>query len=605
MYGNPPDLPQLGRLGDCDRRELCIRKLLYRAYADLGCSQHIIELGASRSHRWRQQLTLLRLAFGGRAWWLYGTLIHPKVILYAAQCGVGSKTVKFGEDAGSEERSVATTICEKHPDWLNSAGSYGDGTELHHVLLAARRNVVRWRPLSGAPKMHSNPNSRQRLQYFIPPRTRRQSIDALFCMWGAVSYCYMTRAVIAACLRRSILVLPMSACTVGGSVETASDWSGSNATEPDDGASSGEGSPVDETPGETDDGSCDDIEYPLADMAGYRGEESGGSSDDEGWCVPHERTPACCKQPALALEELFCPSGISHVETVVSAAEFIFVSGYSASGRLSVFRVDPDSGEYEKLDDPPGSVTASDGDIVYFLVWPNMLHSIDANSLEPGPIIRLGDEGYNAIGFTDEHLYIYGGAGISRMPKDGGETEVLAEFEDSGTGGMSVADDGVYWSEFTDGGIALRRMDFDGKHVEKIFYEPISGNWGSYPHVIGDDLFMPISSSCGDPYEEWDVLRVSGDGSSTTVVTENVRHYSFETTEDAVFNVVELDELGDAPGLQFAIRHDIARDCVEVLQQVELSGTEFFSLFPAGGAVYVHTSTIDSACLYVFREAVD
>jgi MYXO-CTERM domain-containing protein len=44
------------------------------------------------------------------------TLIHPEVILYAAHCGGGNKTARFGNDAGGDF-NVGTQYCRTYPDY--------------------------------------------------------------------------------------------------------------------------------------------------------------------------------------------------------------------------------------------------------------------------------------------------------------------------------------------------------------------------------------------------------------------------------------------------------------------------------------------------------
>lgn len=45
-----------------------------------------------------------------------GALIHPLIVAYAAHCGQSYSAVRFGEDAGSPGRTVATAGCTAHPD---------------------------------------------------------------------------------------------------------------------------------------------------------------------------------------------------------------------------------------------------------------------------------------------------------------------------------------------------------------------------------------------------------------------------------------------------------------------------------------------------------
>lgn len=49
-----------------------------------------------------------------------GTLIHPRVVVYAAHCGGTSKTIHFGEDALAPARSVTTTDCQAYADYAGA-----------------------------------------------------------------------------------------------------------------------------------------------------------------------------------------------------------------------------------------------------------------------------------------------------------------------------------------------------------------------------------------------------------------------------------------------------------------------------------------------------
>lgn len=46
-----------------------------------------------------------------------GTLIHPELVVYAAHCGAGNKTIRFGESAFGGGRSVGTAFCETNPEY--------------------------------------------------------------------------------------------------------------------------------------------------------------------------------------------------------------------------------------------------------------------------------------------------------------------------------------------------------------------------------------------------------------------------------------------------------------------------------------------------------
>ncbi len=48
-----------------------------------------------------------------------GTLIHPEVVLYAAHCGGGNKTIGFGQEIGpNASQSVGVKFCETNPEYL-------------------------------------------------------------------------------------------------------------------------------------------------------------------------------------------------------------------------------------------------------------------------------------------------------------------------------------------------------------------------------------------------------------------------------------------------------------------------------------------------------
>ncbi len=46
-----------------------------------------------------------------------GTLIHPRVVMFAAHCGGGDKTILFGEDIGSPPKSAKSELCMTNPDY--------------------------------------------------------------------------------------------------------------------------------------------------------------------------------------------------------------------------------------------------------------------------------------------------------------------------------------------------------------------------------------------------------------------------------------------------------------------------------------------------------
>jgi len=51
-----------------------------------------------------------------------GTLVHPELVIYAAHCGAGNKTITFGESTNSLTR-VGTTQCMTNPDYNDAQGT--------------------------------------------------------------------------------------------------------------------------------------------------------------------------------------------------------------------------------------------------------------------------------------------------------------------------------------------------------------------------------------------------------------------------------------------------------------------------------------------------
>ncbi len=62
-----------------------------------------------------------------------GTLIHPRVVVYAAHCGAGLKTIRFGEQAWTGGRTVAVERCAAYP---NYAGATDQGRDWAYCILA-------------------------------------------------------------------------------------------------------------------------------------------------------------------------------------------------------------------------------------------------------------------------------------------------------------------------------------------------------------------------------------------------------------------------------------------------------------------------------------
>jgi len=61
-----------------------------------------------------------------------GTLVHPRVVVYAQHCGAQYREVRFGESASRADRIVPTERCEVHPT-LNMDGA---GTDIAYCVLA-------------------------------------------------------------------------------------------------------------------------------------------------------------------------------------------------------------------------------------------------------------------------------------------------------------------------------------------------------------------------------------------------------------------------------------------------------------------------------------
>lgn len=55
-----------------------------------------------------------------------GSLVHPRVVVYAAHCGGGNKTIRFAEDSGSGGVSRQTTRCEVNPEYDGTTDQAAD-----------------------------------------------------------------------------------------------------------------------------------------------------------------------------------------------------------------------------------------------------------------------------------------------------------------------------------------------------------------------------------------------------------------------------------------------------------------------------------------------
>jgi hypothetical protein len=74
-----------------------------------------------------------------------GTLVHRRLVLYAAHCGTAMSEVRFGVDAARPERTVATDFCNAYP-----SATLGDGSDLAYCVLAEDvRDVQPARLLAG------------------------------------------------------------------------------------------------------------------------------------------------------------------------------------------------------------------------------------------------------------------------------------------------------------------------------------------------------------------------------------------------------------------------------------------------------------------------
>lgn len=60
-----------------------------------------------------------------------GTLVHPRLVLYAEHCGTAIEAVRFGTRSDAPERVVPTSVCRGYP-----GARLGDGTDLAFCVLA-------------------------------------------------------------------------------------------------------------------------------------------------------------------------------------------------------------------------------------------------------------------------------------------------------------------------------------------------------------------------------------------------------------------------------------------------------------------------------------
>jgi hypothetical protein len=75
-----------------------------------------------------------------------GTLIHPRVVVYAAHCGGGLKTIRFGEDAWAGGRTVEVESCRAYPGY---AGATDQGHDWAYCVLAEPVDLPVAPPLFG------------------------------------------------------------------------------------------------------------------------------------------------------------------------------------------------------------------------------------------------------------------------------------------------------------------------------------------------------------------------------------------------------------------------------------------------------------------------
>lgn len=67
-----------------------------------------------------------------------GTLVHPQVVIYAAHCGAGYNSIRFGESIdGGPGRTVATQFCSTYP-----GGGPGNGRDFALCVLAEPQNDI-------------------------------------------------------------------------------------------------------------------------------------------------------------------------------------------------------------------------------------------------------------------------------------------------------------------------------------------------------------------------------------------------------------------------------------------------------------------------------
>ncbi|NJK31144.1 MAG: trypsin-like serine protease [Deltaproteobacteria bacterium] len=77
-----------------------------------------------------------------------GTLIHPQLVVYAAHCGAGNKTIRFGESAFAGGRTEKPQFCMTNPDYL------GTNDQGHDWAFCKLQNPVTDLPIT--PPLHGD-----------------------------------------------------------------------------------------------------------------------------------------------------------------------------------------------------------------------------------------------------------------------------------------------------------------------------------------------------------------------------------------------------------------------------------------------------------------
>lgn len=148
-------------------------------------------------------------------------------------------------------------------------------------------------------------------------------------------------------------------------------------------------------------------------------------------------------------------------------------------------------------------------------------------------VLAQGHPGAHGLALDDTHVYwavacgqeagyVVGvlcearEAAVLRVPKEGGDVEVVAAARPSDAGQLAVDDASVYFTTARDG---LWRVDKAGGEPEALL---ASGSFGGL-HLDGDYLYVAGATEQGIPFagKRRHVLRVSVDGTETEVLTSN------------------------------------------------------------------------------------